>query len=281
MCSHLGTRIYLLSEYNPNRRSCKKLNLNWSRLSMILIISSLLLLNHATAVVEGQSYTEFPSGLHVSYLIRSESLVPSEDPIVITTTFEFISVGWNQFVWFNKSWYGTWTYTGRPLYGININRDFPGNPLVFADTSAWTINDVVDVSKDYTIEDMTIQEWNGLPYECFQLENEHTGMLGFYKTTVFYHAEIGLLLGLYSTTERLNDSVVIDEFEISITDSNFDEFQSPLTSSTSTTTKSTTGYTTVQPIMDSLLSAGIFIELAIIIILMRWFSVRAKDVEIP
>ncbi|MFW9982562.1 MAG: hypothetical protein ACFFE3_11665 [Candidatus Thorarchaeota archaeon] len=44
------------------------------------------------------------------------------------------------------------------MYEIYINRDFPVNPVAFADTSEWTINDVVEVSKDYIIEDMKIQE---------------------------------------------------------------------------------------------------------------------------
>ena len=238
------------------------------RIAILLVILALLLLNN-NPVSNGLQVDDFPIGLSVVYEIWINHWIPNETAIGYNIEYDITS-------WIDQD---------------NLNVEY----YIWTNVSTWEVSDTVQLSGiDYTVAKKTYFKWVSETdyFECFKLEGGFVFSDYFNSTSVFYEANLGLLVGFFKSVHRDNGSshyIAIHDVDVGIIGTNFGLFYPLVTDpwgTTTTTTPETTGTTwfpdsttttsgiqttTVYklPDVNLVIVVGIIIEIFVIIVLIQ------------
>jgi hypothetical protein len=228
-------------------------------------------LQYASPKLNAQS-DEFPIDLYIAYDIWVDNIIPPGPAFGYNITYHFTR--WidqdDLVIEYELNFDGSEETLVDRLPEILFN--FSLYPPLWVNVSSWEVDDLINLSGIvYEIEETTYHDWNDRYYECFYLYYT-TWLVGSPNATaIFYHSDLGILTGFFSSTE-IDDEEFL--FEVWLLDTNFGDYfplLDYLPGSVETTTTSTN--TTTIPIVigsqDVLLVAAIMVEIVIIALIFR------------
>ncbi|MFW9957030.1 MAG: hypothetical protein ACFFCT_03075 [Candidatus Odinarchaeota archaeon] len=266
-----------------------------------LLLGMLLLIQTGFATSNAQGM-EFPIDLTVNYEFWINHWIPDETPIGYT--LEYNVTNWIDKENLTVEYYLNSTRFEDRLDSIKI--ETTDYPPIWTNVSTWKISDTVQLSGiDYTIDEKMYFKWVSETdyFECFKIARSflYSSDL-FNSTSIFYEANLGLLVGFFKTILRTDDGhnyYGIHSVQIGIIGTNFDLFhplvenpygtsiitypetttttRTPITTRPSTSTASNPLTSLIGPI-DLVLLIAIQVEL-LVLIQLRKFSKRQSISE--
>jgi len=257
----------------------------------------LFLLSTNTVLVNAQAQSDdFPIGMYIEYIVYNE--ISSSPGSTYSIRYDFMR-------WIDQEDLIVEYEKDSVEYSESLTEiclDGPIRPSLWMDISAWQVGDDIEISgRLYAL--ISISSYSITPsdyFEIFRLEYSNSVSSIHQFSSLHYHRQLGILVTYYYHAYDSEDSSLVEHYDGSILTSNFTQYNPPTftvpeptqstttttsttpststststtTSTTQTTRSSTTSTITLLGIPQSpltvIMEIGIFIEVFIIIKIVR------------